>query len=139
MPREVELKIRLDPEMAELFGALETLREIEPQDKRFHTAYFDLAGEKLHRKGYELRVRDDGDHRIQTLKSGDGVERGEWEAEIAQDAPESEELEKTPAAALIQNVDKLRPVFSLSVNRRIWTLARDGADIELASQIRTVA
>jgi triphosphatase len=132
MPKEVELKIRLDPEMAELFGSLETLRDIEPRDKRFHTAYFDLAGEKLHRKGFELRVRKDGDHRIQTLKSGDGVERGEWEAEIAQDAPEPQEIEKTPAATLIRDVDKLRPVFSLSVNRRIWTLARDGADIEVA-------
>jgi triphosphatase len=132
MAREVELKFRLDPQTCQSFGSLEELRNIEPQEQRFHTTYFDEAHNRLRDSGFELRIRSDGARRMQTLKSGAGAQRGEWESEISQETPQLGEIGETPAATLLKNVDRLRPVFSLAINRLVWRLDRHGASIEVA-------
>jgi triphosphatase len=54
------------------------------------------------------------------------------EAELPNELPSYEELRTTPAAKLIRHDTDLHPVFSLNIDRRNWTLSRDGATVEVA-------
>jgi len=136
--REVEIKLRLDPKKFGAFTSLEFLRDVESEEKHFRTIYFDDRRHDLERNGFELRVRSDGVRHVQTLKSIGGIDRGEWEVEISQESPSLRELKKTPAAKLIASSSRLRPIFSLSIDRRTWTLSHDGASAEIALDCGTL-
>jgi len=130
--RELEIKMRLDPADVEKIASSDTLKGINLEHKHYRTVYFDGKRHELARHGFELRIRDDGTRRIQTLKSVNGLDRGEWETEAASGVPSLDEISGTPAADLIRHCTKLIPVFSLQIDRRSWTVLRDGAAIEVA-------
>ncbi len=136
--REVEIKLRLEPKTLGAFAALEILQDVESQEKHFRTIYFDDRRHGLERNGFELRVRSDGVRHVQTLKSVDGVDRGEWEVELSQKSPSLKELKKTPAAKLIRSIARLRPIFSLSIDRRTWTLSDGDGSVEVALDCGTL-
>lgn len=98
--REIEIKLRLDPEDVDKFVSLDALKTVESKRIHFRTVYFDDRKHDLARNGFELRVRSDGSRHAQTLKSVDGFDRGEWEAELPNELPSHEELRTTPAAKL---------------------------------------
>ena len=136
--KEVEIKLRLDPERIGAFTSLEILRDVESEKKHFTTIYFDDRKHGLERNGFELRVRSDGVRHVQTLKSVDGVDRGEWEVEVSKELPSLKELKKTPAAKLIRSIARMRPVFSMSIDRRTWKLSDGDGSAEVALDCGTL-
>jgi len=130
--RELEIKMRLDPADVEKFASSAALKGLKADQKHFWTVYLDDRKHDLARNGFELRVRGDGSRWIQTLKSRDGLDRGEWEAELPSEEPSLDEIGGTPAAKFIKQGTELLPVFHLQIDRRSWTVPRDGASLEVA-------
>ena len=95
-PIEVELKLRLPPAARtelELHPALQAPHATAPEERHEVTTYFDTPDLALAGKGVTLRVRRNGDRRVQTVKlrgAGHAVaaQRGEWEWPIEQDTPD---------------------------------------------------
>ncbi len=69
---------------------------------------------------------------IQTLKTIDSVERGQWEREAANGDPSLDDIEAPGLAKLVKREITLDPQFSLDVDRRTWNLSIDGSCIEVA-------
>jgi triphosphatase len=131
-PREVEVKLRLDPDNAPLLARSGFFAGVDPEEHHFHTVYFDDEKRHLLREGFELRVRQDGERSLQTLKTIDSVERGEWETEAEEGGPSLEDIEAPGLSKLQKRGIDLRPQFSLEVERRTWSVTRDGSCIEVA-------
>ncbi len=130
--KEMEIKMRLDPRRIEALELSKLLKDAARHQKQFRTVYFDDRRHRLARKGFELRVRSEGQRHVQTVKSVGGVVRGEWETEVSAFEPSPAGLSKTPAGKIVKNGARLRPVFALQINRRIWTLSRGDATLEVA-------
>ncbi|MGY8664673.1 CHAD domain-containing protein [Bradyrhizobium sp. UFLA05-109] len=100
------------------------------------STYFDTRKCKLKRHGLTLRVRDDGDKHVQTVKSANGAQfgRGEWEAEIKNGAPNLGKAQGTPLEPFASEKlrRKLKPVFETSVHRITLPLRTRRSEIELA-------
>ncbi|MGV7211917.1 CYTH and CHAD domain-containing protein [Bradyrhizobium sp. UFLA05-112] len=100
------------------------------------STYFDTRKYKLKRHGLTLRVRDDGDKHIQTVKSANGAQfgRGEWETEIKNGAPNLDKVQGTPLEPFASGKlrRKLKPVFETSVHRITLPLRTRRSEIELA-------
>ncbi|HEX6013744.1 MAG TPA: CYTH and CHAD domain-containing protein [Geminicoccaceae bacterium] len=134
-PMEVELKLRLPVtaraalEQHPAFrGPLATAAE----ERHEVTTYFDTPDLRLAGKGVSLRVRRDGDRRVQTVKLGGtgpavAARRGEWEWPIEQDTPELGRLAETPAGALVGDLtdDGIEPVFVTDIRRTVRELRLD--------------
>ena len=62
------------------------------------STYFDTRKHKLKRHGISLRVRQDGENQVQTVKSANTTQfgRGEWETEIGNDVPDLGKADGTP-------------------------------------------
>jgi inorganic triphosphatase YgiF len=129
---EVEIKLRLAPNKMRDLVSSGHLADIELVEKHYRTIYFDDRKHHLSKGGFELRVRRDGRRSIQTLKTVDVVDRGEWERDAANGDPSLEKFNAPGLAKLVKRGIALRPIFSLEVDRKTWTLIRDGSRIELA-------
>ncbi len=123
-PREIELK--LDCEVADLptLANHPLLRADGTPDTAVLTStYFDTVKGDLRKAGLTLRVRREGDRRIQTVKAAGGgaglFDRAEWETDIAGDRPDLERLGDAPVAALLADLpdSELRPVITTVVER----------------------
>jgi inorganic triphosphatase YgiF len=131
MPREFELKLRLGAKqfvhMAKLFGARAVAA---PTTRRLKSVYFDTPDHGLATRRVALRVRHDGERRVQTIKAekGDrqGYARGEWEKELAGDQPELSDLpDAGEASRLLAGAavrESLVPVFETDFERSEWLL-----------------
>ncbi|MHC4490885.1 MAG: CYTH and CHAD domain-containing protein [Planctomycetota bacterium] len=131
MAREFELKLRLGPKqftrMAELLGARAMAA---PTKRRLKSVYFDTPDHGLATRRVALRVRHDGERRVQTIKAekGDrqGYARGEWERELAGDQPELSDLpDAGEASRLLAGAavrERLEPVFVTDFERSEWLL-----------------
>jgi inorganic triphosphatase YgiF len=108
----------------------------ERSDSDLVSTYFDTGKHKLRRHGLTLRVRQNGDTNIQTVKSANGAQfgRGEWEAEIKNGAPDLREVDGSPLEPLASRKlrRKLKPVFKTSVHRTIVPVRTRRSEIELA-------
>ena len=131
-PREIEIKLRLDPKKMRDFVESGRLAGANPEEKHYHTVYFDDEKHHLFKGGFELRVRDDGKRSIQTLKTVDSVERGQWEREAANGDPSLDDVEAPGLGKLVKRGIALDPQFSLDVDRRTWNVSKDGSCIEVA-------
>ncbi|MDE0048468.1 MAG: CHAD domain-containing protein [Rhodospirillales bacterium] len=94
--------------------------------RRLHSTYYDTGDFRLRRRGFTLRVRDDGERLVQTLKadgpSGGGalLRRNEWSRPVETPEPS---LPVASDAAVRDAVGPLRPsqlapAFSTDVMRR---------------------
>lgn len=140
---ELELKIELSPETADVVMAGPTLQALAPQGlrrDRLRSLYFDTSDRRLHAAGIALRVRKTRRSWVQTLKLGTGVDGGvssPIEIETPVDGPEPE-LARLPAGDAVATLRKtlgrakLAIVFETDLNRLRADLRRDGAAIELA-------
>jgi inorganic triphosphatase YgiF len=137
MSMEIELKLDVarhdHAALAEsvLLGATPAARS------RLISTYYDTPTHDLRAAGCTLRVRHNGDKRIQTIKTGSGgaglFVRPEWEQEIEGDVP----IVDVAARHLNGIVDhatlmRLAPVSKTVVDRTIYIVERDGATIEMA-------
>ncbi|HTO78219.1 MAG TPA: CYTH domain-containing protein [Methylocystis sp.] len=131
-PKEVEIKLRLDPNKVRDFVESGRFAGVKSVEKHFHTVYFDDEKHHLFREGFELRVRGDGERYIRTLKSTDSVERSEWETEAADGHLSLEDLEAPGVEKFVKRGLALRAQFSLDVDRKTWDVAAGGSRIEVA-------
>jgi inorganic triphosphatase YgiF len=149
MSDEIELKLALSPQgPTQLIGhpLLETLAS---QTLTLGNQYYDTPAAALQSRRVALRVRRQGDRRLQTLKSaaesrGGLSTRGEWEWSIDDvdcnvaglDLAGLRALEHPALAEL--DLDTLRPVFTTDFERRLWRYQVDGCDIEIALDQGTI-
>lgn len=139
---EIELKFELDRRAARKVRRHPLLAQADHQTQAQSTVYFDTAKQKLHRKGYSLRVRQAGDCFTQTVKtrgtSAGLFDRREWEAPVDRMEPDPRGLQQAPLADLKNIVRKVRPTVCSDVKRTTWLVDHDGAEIEVVLDSGTV-
>jgi inorganic triphosphatase YgiF len=123
-PREIELKLECGVADLPALASHPLLQaDTAPETVVLSSTYFDTAKGDLRKAGLTLRVRRDGERRIQTVKAAAGgaglFDRAEWEADIAGERPDLERLGDTPVAALLADLSDadLRPVLTTVVER----------------------
>jgi len=136
MGTETELKFEVAPQDLRKLKAAPALHRKPAKEENLISVYFDTPKHKLARNGVSLRVRHNGDKRLQTVKSegsGDSFRRGEWEREIRGNVPN---LRKTPGTALapllIKLKRRLKPIFATNVHRTRIPVFKNGSRIEVA-------
>ena len=140
MGSEIELKFQVSPQEMKRLSAARSLRPIgdkTTEAEKLLSVYFDTVDRRLRRKGISLRVRHNGDERVQTIKtqtSGIPFSRGQWEHKIEGDQPDLRFIRGTPLAQL--RTKKLRsalsPIFATQICRVTRLLNEDGSRIEMA-------
>ena len=139
-PIEVELKLTFPAEARARIDRHPALQEASSQVQHLRTVYYDTPDLTLERSGLTLRVRTDGDQRVQTLKSkgvGNGVaqSRGEWEWPIRTDKPDFGRVAGTEVGGTLDPHigDRLEPILVTDVHRTVRSLLFDGgATVEVA-------
>jgi inorganic triphosphatase YgiF len=138
---ETELKLALSPAVAESVFSLPALKRKgmgKPKSRRLVTTYYETRERDLARRGLSLRIRQENDRRIQTVKaSGDsGVAntRGEWEWPVERTTPDLAFLKDAPVAKLFADVseNRLEPAVVTDVVRTTQNL-KVGDDVVEAS------
>ncbi|MEP9370788.1 CHAD domain-containing protein [Mesorhizobium sp. KR1-2] len=106
--------------------------------KTIRSVYFDTRKHRLHDKGYLLRIRRNGQDSVQTVRTikptNDGLGRSEWDAAMHGDRPVAAAAEHSPLSKLLRKQDdweKLRPVFTVEVDRDTYLLERGDTTIEI--------
>lgn len=134
-PKEAELKLACDA------GDLRTLED-HPRLKgaksqteaQLSSVYFDTADQDLRQAGFVLRVRSQDGRHVQTAKSaGDGLfERSEWEREVSGPKPDRAALAETPLAEVLGSKSRLKPLFTVAVERRTYEVEEGSSLVEVA-------
>lgn len=145
-PLEVELKLELDPSMSaggrgrRAVHRLPALRE-GGETKRLVSAIYDTSDQALRKRGLVLRVRQDGERRIQTLKADRGagsLERAEWECEVDGDTPDLAAIPDDDLRREVEEAGPLAPILETAFDRTLWRLRHNGSDVELAFDEGTI-
>jgi inorganic triphosphatase YgiF len=140
---ELELKLELTREELQRIGehpALGTLGAGEPVTRTLRSIYFDTPDHRLRARGISLRLRSDGDHWLQTVKTGTGVENGvssptETEAEVERPEPDLEVIDDRKIRRKVEKAlekSALEPVFETIVRRTTRALHPSEGEVELA-------
>lgn len=146
MESELKLTFSADKLPALLSLPLLASARVEPpSDLRLSSTYYDTVDLQVHRRGASLRVRDDGESNVQTLKlAPDETQpvfvRAEYESPVGEGSPDLPALRKTmPRHARLDALfsadlqSGLRPVFSTEVQRSVSLLRLpDNTEIEVA-------
>jgi triphosphatase len=120
---EVELKLAASAAyLPELKRALADMApEADSSRRRLISTYYDTPDLALKRRGLTLRVREQGDRFIQTVKAedldgSDILTRGEWEDEVAANRPDP--LAPQSGVRLPDGIaNDLRPLFATDIMR----------------------
>lgn len=138
MAEELEIKLTLAPnDMAQAFKWLSSLEETSPGETgQLINRYYDTPSADLNRQRIALRVRQAGDHYIQTLKTqGEFVDgahrRQEWEWPLMGTELNIGLVADTPVGQDV-NLAELAPVFETNFERRVLMLDDGEAVIECA-------
>lgn len=139
--REVELKLKLSEQEAQIL--INNYAGQGRLAKHLYTIYYDTQNEHLRKAGYALRLRQDGNKLIQTLKGGEKVqeglyERDEWEWEISRNTIEYPLLEAHLGELYPKVHQKLAPVFSTEFIRTQWPVENQYGLVELAIDLGEV-
>lgn len=132
-PTEIELKLDLDP--ADRAAIATALAAGPGADTHLVSTYFDTPTLTLRDNGLTLRVRKTDTGMLQTVKAAGGAAAGlfarpEWERNIDGDGPVIDAA-SGPIAHLLQG-EPVAERFTTDVSRTTWTIAVDGATIEVA-------
>ncbi|HSP26372.1 MAG TPA: CYTH domain-containing protein, partial [Saliniramus sp.] len=140
-PREIELKLELDPRDLPALRRHPLLRgafSAKTRTRDLLSTYYDTPDQHLRKAGLTLRLRRSDGTVIQTVKSAGAstglFDRSEWEAEVAGDAPDFEAAANTPLTALLAEEggrEALGPVFTVGSKRSSAPVSGDGWDIEV--------
>ena len=104
MASETELKLEVPPKELRRVISRPSPHLKRPAERDLVSVYFDTPNHKLARNGVSLRVRYDGQKRIQTVKSqgaGGSFRRAEWENEITGDVPNLRKAKRTGLEPLL--------------------------------------
>jgi triphosphatase len=135
---EIELKFEVDPRgLQRLEQKLIVRRGAKPTGppQKLLSVYYDTPGNNLRKAGFTLRVREDGERRIQTIKSEATTlsARGEWETELTAPGLDLDAAAGTPAASALKALkDDLAPVFATRVERTRRLIRQGKARVEAA-------
>ena len=137
MGTETELKLELTTEGLRKLRASRVLPRNTRTEEQLTSSYFDTPKHKLAKNGLTLRVRRNGNKRLQTIKSGQfegSFRRGEWEREIKGDLPDLHIIQGTALAPVATRKlkHKLRPVFETRVHRTTVPIRENESLIEVA-------
>lgn len=131
--QETELKLELSRS-----GAAALLKknpfESPPTILQQKSIYFDTPKWDLFKRGVSLRIRQSGNERIQTVKTGDGNAAGafareEWEQPVTGDGPV---LDDPQIRALLAGAGPdLAPMFAVHVKRHRWNVTEGDATVEV--------
>lgn len=143
MSDEIELKLALSSEGPALLVDHPLLRTLTSRTVALGNQYYDTADSALRSRRVALRVRRQGERRLQTLKSaaeshGGLSSRGEWEWSIDDAACNAAGLDLDGLGELDHpalsglDLETLRPVFTTDFERRLWHYRDDHYDIEIA-------
>ena len=139
---ETELKFELDAKGAKALGEHLKLATLG-QQRKLRSVYYDTPETDLRDRGLTLRVRDDGNRRVQTIKQstvgGNSFRRGEWESLLEPGAggdlsPDLDAAAKTPLGEILSRRELafVRPVFEVEIKRITRSVEIEGAIIEIA-------
>lgn len=136
----VELEIKLTLAETDLEQAVDWLGQQSgvktEATRQLLNRYYDTPSQDLNRRKTALRVRQQDDQFIQTLKtkgefSGGAHRRNEWEWPLANDRLDTSLLDATPLAG-DPVLAHLQPVFETNFERRILMLCEGEGIIEAA-------
>ncbi len=132
---ETELKLAIAPDRLDAVAesmVVACRRSGDTVLGHLHSVYYDTADRRLLAQRATLRVRLTAHGHIQTLKSGSGLCRGEWEWPVADTAPDLSRIIEPEARAVMAGiaVADLVPIFETRFERRALLL--DQGAIELA-------
>ncbi|WP_187776080.1 CYTH domain-containing protein [Salinicola corii] len=143
MSDEIELKLALSSEGPALLIDHPLLQTLTSRMVSLGNQYYDTADSALRSRRVALRVRRQGEQRLQTLKSaaeshGGLSSRGEWEWSLdgvecnaaGLDVKGLRALEHPALSGLA--LETLHPVFTTDFERRLWRYRNDDCDIEIA-------
>lgn len=149
MAAEIELKLFLDPaDQQTLTEKLSSLEHAEAlPTKQLTNRYFDTRDLQLRRWDMGLRVRGDGDHREQTIKTAGRVvggihSRPEYNIDIEGDTPTLSLFpdEIWPLDADIAKAqDELYCLFDTNFTRQLWHVYVGSSMVEIALDTGTIA
>jgi inorganic triphosphatase YgiF len=144
---ETELKLALPPSVAKSVFSVPALKRrgvAKPKSQRLVTTYYDTPEKDLARRGVSLRIRQENDKRIQTVKAtgdaGVAKSRGEWEWPVERATPDLGLLKQAPVAKLLAGVseDRLEPAVVTDVVRTTQNLKVDGDVVEAALDLGSI-
>jgi inorganic triphosphatase YgiF len=144
---ETELKLALSPSVAESVFSVPALKRrgvAKPKSQRLVTTYYDTPEKDLARRGVSLRIRQENDKRIQTVKaagkSGVVNARGEWEWPVTDAKPDLQLVKETPVSDAFADVpeDRLEPVVVTEVVRTKQNLEVGGDVVEAALDLGSI-
>ncbi|WP_262269347.1 CYTH and CHAD domain-containing protein [Microvirga yunnanensis] len=144
-PQEIELKLEVAPSELETVLAHPLLAEKShgARSQTLHSTYFDTPDHALRQAGISLRVRRDGEQRIQTIKaarrpSSVAVARSEWEHDVESDSPDYALAKDTALEPFLEHSDRIAPVFHVTTERKLRDIAYADSVIEVAADSSTI-
>lgn len=145
-PLEVELKLELEPALSAGGRGRRAVHRLpglgeRGETRRLVSAIYDTKDHALRKRGLVLRVRQDGERRIQTLKADRGagsLERAEWECEVEGDAPDLAAIPDDDLRREVAEAGLLAPILETAFDRTLWRLRHHGSDVELAFDEGTI-
>jgi len=145
---ETELKLKVGASDIALLREHPLLAELSnaaPREHELTDTYYDTPDLDLWRAGLTLRVRQDGDTWIQTVKTaanGSSAlhQRGEWESSLDGPQPAPDTVARQIKSQRVNSIlrapdviDALQPVFTNTTRRTTWDLELpDGLLVECA-------
>ena len=134
-PKEAELKLACDAADLRALQDHPRLKGARSQaEAQISSVYFDTADQDLRQAGFVLRVRSQDGRYVQTAKSaGDGLfERSEWEREVSGPKLDRAALAETPLAEVLGSKTRLKPLFTVAVERRTYEVEEGSSLVEVA-------
>ena len=134
---EIELKLAGTADALETLWNSAIAPRATPTSRRLISTYFDTPDLRLRRRGFSLRIRQDGDALVQTVKAGKNearsvTRRHEWSTPIDRAVPDLMRLDDPEVRESIGLViaGELQPVFTTDVVRRIkrYRVRRDDGE-----------
>jgi inorganic triphosphatase YgiF len=140
-PQEVELKLEVEPEaLAKVLAhpLFQADSHDSPVTQDLHSTYFDTPDQDLRKAGISLRIRRNGNQRIQTIKAaqapnGVAMTRSEWEHEVAGDQPNFALAKDKALKPVVELHEAIQPVFSVRAKRTLYNVSYGTSIIEVAA------
>ena len=140
--REIELKMLVaKPDQLDTIAAAPTLHRnvVDHRKRQLKSVYYDTPDRALRKHRYTLRVRDDGDGYVMTVKGASGgasneLLRGEWECAVSGPDVDRIGLQGLLPPDVLERIGDaaFEPLFTTEIDREQKTLSFSSSVIEVA-------
>jgi triphosphatase len=143
--QELELKLEFDAGDGALLEHCLSKLQSQPDIQPLISTYYDTEAHALRDAGVALRIREQADRFVQTVKAGEGngalFDRSEWENDVPGHAIDLDAVRRTRLSIFEDKnvLGALRPLFETRVDRRLYAVSGEHSDIELAVDCGEVA